>query len=56
MRILIVVLYLVATGVLLAAAWFARPTGFMPLILLISVAHALVGLVVWQRLFGRDGR
>lgn len=56
MRILIMSLYLAASVVLFGAAWYARPAGFMPLILLISVAHTLVGLVVWQRLFGRDGR
>lgn len=54
MRILIVVLYLIATGLLVGAGWFARPMGAMPLIMAIGVFHVLIGALIVRR-FGRRG-
>lgn len=52
MRILIVVLYLIATGLLVGAGWFARLAGETPLIMAIGAFHVLIGALIVRRLYG----
>ncbi len=53
---LIVVLYLIATGLLVGAVWVAPTTGFMPVLAAVGAFHLAIGALIVRRLYGRDGR
>lgn len=56
MRILIVVLYLIASGLLVGVAWNGRQAGLMSPALAAGAVHAVVGLLIVRRLYGRRAR